>query len=72
MGSDDRALVRWVTWPAGVIAAVAWGIGRFASNAFLDLIFVAALAWLGGWLLSDFACRYLARRGELSRRDEDE
>lgn len=69
MGPDEGVPSRWITWPAGVIAALAWGAGRLTSIAFLDLIFVAAVAWLGGWLLSDFACRYLIRRGELAPRE---
>jgi hypothetical protein len=61
----DTVRPQWLTWPAGAIAALAWGLGRLTHIAFFDLIVIAALAWLGGWLLSDFAHRYLVRRGQL-------
>jgi hypothetical protein len=64
----DTVRPGWLTWPAGVIAALAWALGRLTQVAFFDLV-VVALAWLGGWLLSDAACRYLIRHGRHSWRD---
>jgi hypothetical protein len=61
----DTVRPQWLTWPAGVVAVLAWGLGRFTHVAFFDLVAVAALAWLGGWLLSNFVGRYLIRSGQL-------
>lgn len=61
----DTVRPQWLTWPAGVVAVVAWALGRLTHHAFLDLVVVAALAWLGGWLLITFACHHLVRTGQV-------
>ncbi|MCW2638934.1 MAG: hypothetical protein JWP76_1240 [Dactylosporangium sp.] len=65
----DAVRPQWLTWPTGAVAALAWGLGRLTHIAFFDLIVVAALTCLGGWLLSDFAYRYLVRTGQLPQGD---
>lgn len=61
----DTVGTRWLTWPAAAIAALAWVLGRVTHLAFFRLIVVAALAWLGGWLLTTFVGRTLLRNGQL-------
>jgi hypothetical protein len=67
----DTVRPQWLTWPAGVIAVLAWSLGQFTHIAFFDLIVVAALTWLGGWLLCDFVGRYLVRSGQLPAESGD-
>ncbi len=61
----DTVGPHWVTWPAAAIAALAWVLGRLTHIAMFRLIVVAALAWLGGWLLSNLVGRVLLRSGQL-------
>jgi hypothetical protein len=61
----DTVRPHWVTWPAAAIAALAWVLGRLTHIAYFRLVVVAALAWLGGWLLSNFVGRVLVRTGQL-------
>jgi hypothetical protein len=61
----DTVQPKWLTWPAAVVAALAWCLGRLTHVAFFDLVVVAALTWLAGWLLMDFVGRYLIRSGQI-------
>ncbi|MFG3603767.1 hypothetical protein [Micromonospora chersina] len=57
---------QWLTWPAGAIAALAWVLGRLTHVSFFDLVVVAALSWLGGCLLTNYAVRFLLKNGQFS------
>ncbi|MEU7928425.1 hypothetical protein [Micromonospora sp. NPDC049107] len=61
----------WLTWPAGIIAAISWALGHFTRVATFDLAFVAGLSWMLGVLLSDGASRYLVAGDERPRGDTD-
>lgn len=61
----DEVRPQWLTWPAGVIAALAWTLGRLTHISFFDLVVVAALSWLVGCLLTNHAVRFLVKNGQL-------
>jgi hypothetical protein len=67
----DTVRPEWLTWPAGVVALLAWGLGHLTHIALFDLIAVAALTWLGGWLLCDFLARCLIRTGQVPQPGQD-
>ncbi|MGC5021444.1 hypothetical protein [Micromonospora sp. DT47] len=61
----DEVRPQWLTWPAGVIATLAWALGRMTNILFFDLVVVAALSWLVGCLLTNYAVRFLVKNGQL-------
>lgn len=64
--------LKWLTWPPAVVSVVAWCLGRLTHAGFFDLLAVAAGSWLGGYVLSAAAIRYLVRTNQLSSTGEDE